>query len=60
MQDFDDLEIDRIMEQSRKVLEAAKSNTLIAQQRQKEQYDHKHASPDVFEVGSAVLNEDFR
>ena len=32
---FDDVETDRTMEQCQKVLEAAKSNILIAQQRQK-------------------------
>ena len=56
---FDDVESDRAIEQWQKLLEEAKSNILIAQQRQMEQYDHKHANPDVFEVGTAVLKKDF-
>ena len=36
-----------------------KENILVAQQRQKEQYDRKHAHPDIFTVGAIVLKRDF-
>ena len=34
-------------------------NILVAQQRQKEQYDCKHSNPEVFAVGALVLKKDF-
>ena len=36
-----------------------KENILVAQQRQKEQYDRKHANPDIFTMGAIVLKRDF-
>ena len=40
-------------------MEKAKTNILIAQQRQKKAYDRKHANPEVFKVGAVVLKKDF-
>ena len=40
-------------------LESVKENILVAQQRQKEQYDHKHSNPEIFTVGALVLKKDF-
>ena len=37
----------------------AKANIKIAQQKQKELYDRKHANPKVYQVGSKVLKKDF-
>ena len=40
-------------------LNEAKANIKIAQQKQKELYDRKHANPKVYQVGSKVLKKDF-
>ena len=40
-------------------LNEAKANIKIAQQKQKELYDRKHANPKVYQVGSKVLKNDF-
>ena len=40
-------------------LNEAKANIKVAQQKQKELYDRKHANPKVYQVGSKVLKKDF-
>ena len=40
-------------------LETAKQNILVAQQKQKENYDQKHAKPVRFQVDQVVLKKDF-
>ena len=52
-------ELERIMEERRQRLESVKENILIAQMRQKQQYDCKHSNPEVFAVGALVLKKDF-
>jgi hypothetical protein len=42
------------------VLQNAKQNIQIAQQKQKEQYDRKHSIPCKYKVGDNVLKKDFR
>lgn len=59
MDDFNDKELETIMEERRATVEAVRANILAAQKRQKEQYDHKHSNPVVFAVGSLVLKKDF-
>ena len=42
------------------ILEKAKENIIIrAQQQQKEVYNSKHYSPEVYKLGSVVLKKDF-
>ena len=41
-------------------LEEARANILAAQVKQKEQYDRKHAKPELFPKGQLVLKKDFR
>ena len=48
MEDFDSEELERMMEEGRARLEVIQTNILPAQERQKEEYDHKHSNPDVF------------
>ena len=43
----------------RKVLEEVKLNIATAQEKQKKQYDKKHAVPSAFRVGVRVLRKDF-
>ena len=59
MKEFDDEELDIEMQKQRKRLERVKENILVAQQRQKAQYDLKHSNPVVFQVGAIVLKKDF-
>jgi hypothetical protein len=59
MAHFNDDELDKMMEARRVRLESVKANIVLAQERQEEQYDRKHANPDVFAVGSLVLKKDF-
>ena len=40
-------------------LETAKQNILVAQLKQKENYDQKHAKPERFQVNKVVLKKDF-
>ena len=54
-----DEEVERITEERGQRLESVKENILVAQQRQKEQYDHKHSNPEIFTVGALVLKKDF-
>lgn len=49
------LDIQRRMQ----LLVTAKNNIIIAQGKQKEAYDKKHFSPEVFEVGAVVMKKDF-
>ena len=55
---LDDQVVEKHMECQKKVLESVKKN-IIAQTKQKEQYDKKHANPEVFKLGSIVLKKDF-
>ena len=59
MEHFSDDELDKLMEERRVRLESVKANIVLAQKRQKEQYDRKHSNPEVFAVGSLVLKKDF-
>ena len=43
--DFSPSKVDRAAAQRQQVLEAAKANIIVAQQKQKEQYDRKHCKP---------------
>ena len=56
MKEFDDEELDIAMQKQRKRLERVKENILVAQQRQKAQYDLKHSNPVVFQkkTGSSL------
>ena len=42
------------------VLQNAKNNIQLAQEKQKEQYDRKHCRPCKYKVGDHVLKKDFR
>ena len=53
-------DVDKLTTGRQAALHQAKENILIAQQRQKEAYDVKHAKPGAFEVGAMVLRKDFR
>jgi hypothetical protein len=53
------LESDREMEERQARLESVKANILIAQQKQKEQYDRKHSKPEVYSIGACVWKKDF-
>ena len=52
--------MDRLMENRRNLLEDAKANIKRAQERQKEQYDRKHAFSDAFQCGAKVLMKDLQ
>ena len=41
------------------ILEKAKETIIRAQQQQKEVYNRKHYSPEVYKLGSVVLKKDF-
>lgn len=41
------------------LLEQAKANIIVAQERQKKVYDQKHSNPHVFRIGALVLKKDF-
>ena len=47
-----DKEVERITEERKQQLESVKENVLVAQHRQKDQYDHKHSNPEIFAVGA--------
>ena len=42
-----------------KQLEEAKANILVAQKKQKEEYDRKHANPERYHIGALVLKKNF-
>ena len=48
-----------ILTEHAQLLETAKKNILVAQQKQKENYDRKHAKPERFQVNQLVLKKDF-
>lgn len=52
--------VERLASHQQGIIEEAKMNIKQAQVKQKEVYDHKHAHPDAFNVGSEVLKKDFR
>ena len=54
MKEFDDNQIDLVMEERRERLEIVKENIVNAQRKQKEQYDRKHSKPEVFSIGALV------
>jgi hypothetical protein len=60
VQQCDEEMFNELQEKHRKILEVVKENIVVAQKRQKEQYDLKHANPSVFSVGAIVLVKDFR
>ena len=59
MAEYNDDEIDLVMEERRERLEMVKENILDAQKKQKELYDQKHSKPEVFAIGALVWNKDF-
>ena len=59
MKEFDDNQIDLVMEEGRERLEIVKENIVNAQRKQKEQYDRKHSKPEVFSIGALVWKKDF-
>ena len=59
MKEFDDNQIDLVMEERRERLEIVKENIVNAQRKQKEQYDRKHSKPEVFSIGALVWKKDF-
>lgn len=59
MKEFDDDQIDLVMEERRERLGMVKENILNAQKKQKELYDRKHSKPEVFSIGALVWKKDF-
>ena len=59
MEEFDDNQIDLVMEERRERLEMVKENILNAQKKQKEQYDRKHSKPEGFSIGALVWKKYF-
>ena len=59
MMELNDEVVEINMQCQKKVLESVKKNIIIAQAKQKEQYDIKHAKPEVYKPGSVVLKKDF-
>ena len=59
MENFNDDEVEKMMEERRARLEFVKANIVLAQKKQKEQYDSKHSNPEVFATGALVLKKDF-
>ena len=51
--------IAKLIESRSSILEKAKANISAAQEKQKADYDRKHANPTVYKVGSKVLAKDF-
>ena len=51
MKNFDDDQIELVMEDRRERLGMVKENILNAQKKQKELYDRKHSKPEVFSIG---------
>ena len=42
-----------------KQFQVAKANILVAQKKQKEEYDQKHANPERYHIGALVLKKNF-
>ena len=59
MMELNDKVVEKNMQCQKKILESVKKNIIIAQAKQKEQYDIKHAKPEVYKLGSIVLKKDF-
>ena len=53
------MDVDRLTERRKELIEEAKLNIKEAQKKQKEAYDRKHARPEGFQVGMKVLKKDF-
>ena len=51
--------VEKLANHRQGIIEEAKANIKLAQAKQKEVYDRKHAHPDAFKVGSQVLKKDF-
>ena len=49
----------RLQKERQKRLDEAKANILAAQEKQKDQYDRKHACPECYQVDALVLKKDF-
>ena len=54
---LDDITVDT--KKTQDLLEQAKANIILAQQRQKKAYDRKHSNPRIFWTGALVLKKDF-
>ena len=54
---LDDIAVDT--KKTQDLLEQAKANIILAQQRQKKVYDRKHSNPQIFRTGAVVLKKDF-
>ena len=59
MESIDDELLESEMEGRQARLESVKANILIAQQKQKEQYDRKHSKPEVYSIGACVWKKNF-
>ena len=59
MEGIDDELLESEMESRQARLESVKTNILIAQKKQKEQYDSKHSKPEVYSIGACVWKKDF-
>ena len=59
MEGIDDELLESEMESRQAQLESVKTNILIAQQKQKVQYDRKHSKPEVYSIGARVWKKDF-
>ena len=53
------MDVDRLTERRKELIEEAKLNIKEAQKKQKEAYDRKHARPEGFQVGMKVSKKDF-
>ena len=51
MKEFDDDQIDLVMEDRRERFSRVKEYILNVQKKQKELYDRKHSKPEVFSIG---------
>ena len=51
--------MDRATTHHAKIIQTAKENILIAQQKQKERYDRKHCVGGAYKLGAKVLLRDF-
>ena len=59
LESIDDELLESEMEGRQACLESVKANILIAQQKQKEQYDCKHSKPEVYSIGAHMWKKDF-
>ena len=58
--DLDDPDVSLLLSERQHLMEDAKRNIIMAQEKQKEQYDKKHsAAPGLFSVDQLVLKKDF-